>query len=258
MIQDLDGKVVVVTGSGRGIGRALAEHAAVSGARVVITSRTASDLDALAETMRSRGATVHAVVADALTHDGARLPVHEALRVFGRIDGLVNNVGGRIFTDHDPYTCDDEVMLDHLQLNVVSGWRTTRAALAPMREQGHGRVVFIGSGASKRAGSPIAYTTAKHAVVGMTISLAQTVARDGITVNCVCPGWTNTEHVDFERIAARWGTTAGEARARAERDNAQRRILEPAELGPMVSLLVSDAGAAITGQVISVDGGYKL
>ncbi len=254
----LAGQVVVVTGSGRGIGRALAVYLAGCGARVVVTSRTRSDLDAVVEQVRDAGGVAHAVVADATSKDGARAPVTEALRVFGGVDAVVNNVGGRIFTDHNPYTCDDDVLLDHLMLNVVSGWWTTRAALGPMRDRGRGRIVFIGSGSATRAGAPISYTTAKHGLVGLTKSLALAVAPDGITVNCVSPGWTNTEHNDFERIAERWGTTAARARAIAESENAQHRILEPEEIGPMVELLVAERGAAITGQVIHVDGGYRL
>ena len=74
----------------------------------------------------------------------------------------------------------------------------------------------------------------------------------------MCPGWTNTSLVDFDRIGARSGVTADEARVRAEADNVQHRVLEPAELAPMAVLLASDAGACITGQVINVDGGYRL
>ena len=103
-----------------------------------------------------------------------------------------------------------------------------------------------------------AHATAKHALVGLTRQLAVATAEHGITVNCLCPGWTNTSLLDFERIATRNGTTVEEARAVAERDNAQHRVLEPEELTGMATLLVSDEGAGVTGQVISVDGGYRI
>src|SRR5690606_18647719 len=103
-----------------------------------------------------------------------------------------------------------------------------------------------------------AYTAAKHGLVGLTKQLAVDLARHGITVNCVCPGWTATDLVSFDQLGAAQGIDAATARERAEAESAQRRILEPEELGPMVVLLASDAGAAITGQVISVDGGYRL
>jgi NAD(P)-dependent dehydrogenase (short-subunit alcohol dehydrogenase family) len=127
-----------------------------------------------------------------------------------------------------------------------------------MRDRGFGRVISIGSGASKRAAASLAYTTAKHALVGFTTQLAQATGRTGITVNLLCPGWTNTSLLDFEKVAKRAGTTVDEAIQSAEAENAQHRVLEPEELAGMATLLASDDGAGITGQVISVDGGYRL
>jgi len=209
-------------------------------------------------TICASGSNGVAVVADALDKRGAKEPVHAALREYGRVDILVNNLGGRVHTNHDPYTCDEDVLEQHLLLNVTSGWWTTREVLPHLRAQQHGRVLYIGSGASKRSGAPLAYTVAKHALVGMTRSLAASTATDGITVNCVCPGWTNTPHNDFVKIAQRWSVTPDEARAGAEAENLQHRILEPEELTAMIALLASDDGAGITGQVASVDGGYKV
>ena len=127
-----------------------------------------------------------------------------------------------------------------------------------MRARGYGRIINIGSGASRRASASPGYTAAKHGIVGLTKQLAQDLARHGITVNCVCPGWTNTDLVSFPAIAKRSGSSEDEARASAEAESAQRRILEPGELGPMAVLLASPQGAGITGQVIGVDGGYRL
>ena len=92
----------------------------------------------------------------------------------------------------------------------------------------------------------------------LTKQLATDLAPHGITVNCVCPGWTNTDLVDFEAMAKHSGTTVEAVRESAESESAQRRVLEPGELGPMCILLASPAGAPITGQVIGVDGGYRL
>jgi NAD(P)-dependent dehydrogenase (short-subunit alcohol dehydrogenase family) len=159
---------------------------------------------------------------------------------------------------HDPFTGDDASFEDTLALNLTSAWWTTRAALPAMREQQWGRVISIGSGASKRAAGTVAYTTAKHALIGLTKQLAQATGADGITVNLLCPGWTNTSLLDFEKVAQRNGTTVDEAMAVAHADNAQHRVLEADELAGMATLLASDEGAGITGQVISVDGGYRL
>jgi NAD(P)-dependent dehydrogenase (short-subunit alcohol dehydrogenase family) len=197
-------------------------------------------------------------VADASDRDDARRPVEAALEHYGRVDVLVNNVGGSVGRAHDPFTGDDASFEDTLTLNLTSAWWTTRAALPAMRDQRRGRIINIGSGASKRAAGSLAYTTAKHALVGFTKQLAQASGGEGITVNLLCPGWTNTSLLDFEKVAARNGTTLEEAMAVAHADNAQHRVLEPEELAGMATLLASDEGAGITGQVISVDGGYRL
>jgi len=254
----LDGRVAVVTGSGRGIGRAIALRCAAEGATVVVTSRTAVDLDAVVAQISAEGGVAHAVVADAMDREGARLPVLVALDRYGRVDVVVSNVGGSVGRTHDPFEPDDGSFERTLVLIVTSAWWTINAALPSMRERAWGRVITIGSGASRHTGAAPAYTTAKHAIVGLTRQLAAATARHGITVNCVCPGWTNTSLVDFERIAGRQGISVEQARAAAEAESLQGRILEPEELGGMVTLLASADGGGITGQVIGVDGGYKV
>jgi NAD(P)-dependent dehydrogenase (short-subunit alcohol dehydrogenase family) len=258
-VGQLPGRVAVVTGGGRGIGRAIALRYAREGANVVISSRTQSDLDAVVvQIAEAGGPAALAVVADASERDDARRPVREAIETFGKVDVLVNNVGGTVGRHHDPFTGDDESFERTLTLNLTSAWWTTREALPGMRERGFGRVISIGSGASKRAAASLSYTTAKHALVGFTKQLAQTAGRSGITANLLCPGWTNTSLLDFEVVARRAGTSVEEAIESAESENAQHRVLEPEELTGMATLLASDDGAGITGQVISVDGGYRL
>jgi NAD(P)-dependent dehydrogenase (short-subunit alcohol dehydrogenase family) len=238
------GRVAVVTGGGRGIGRAIALRFAAEGADVVISSRTQDDLDAVAAQGEGR---IHPVVADALDPDGARLPVREAVDRHGHVDVLVNNVGGHQRTFEDTLT-----------LNLLSAWWTTEEALPHMRRHGWGRIINIGSGASRRASASPGYTAAKHGLVGLTRQLAVDTGTQGITVNCLCPGWTNTSLLDWDRVAATKGVTTEEARGAAEADSAQRRILEPEELTGLAVLLASEGGAGITGQVLAVDGGYKL
>jgi len=188
----------------------------------------------------------------------ARRPVAEAVKRFGRVDVLVNNVGGTVGRAHDPFTGDDASFENTLVLCLTSAWWTSREALPVMREQGFGRIINIGSGASKGTGGSLAYTTGKHALVGFTKQLAAAGAEHGITVNCLCPGWTRTSLLDFELIAKREGTTAEEAEARAAGQALQNRVLDPEELAGMATLLAADDGRGITGQVISVDGGYKV
>lgn len=254
----LDGRVAVITGAGRGIGRAFARAFAAEGAAVVLSARTTSEIEAVAAEIVASGGRALAVTADAMDPQAAREPVRAAVRELGACDILVNNVGGTIGRGGAAYDVDDTGFEATMVLNLTSAYWTTNEALPHMRERGFGRVITIGSGAARHASGTIAYTAAKHGLIGITKQLALLTATDGITVNCLCPGWTNTSLVDFDRIAARSGTTADAARAKAEAENAQHRVLEPEELAPMAVLLCSAAGAGITGQVINVDGGYRL
>jgi NAD(P)-dependent dehydrogenase (short-subunit alcohol dehydrogenase family) len=253
----LDGQVAVVTGGGRGIGRAIALRYAAEGASVVISSRTPGDLEqtlALAQLDASRG---FAVTADATQRDDARKPVRQALEHFGRVDILVNNVGGSI-GGADAFELADEAFEKTLVLSLTSAWWTTAAALPAMKQQASGRIINIGSGASKRTGSSVSYVAAKHGLVGLTRQLAADAAPYGINVNCLCPGWTRTSLLDFERIAAARGTIPEAEEQRASADSLQNRVLEATELAGMATLLAGPDGRGITGQVISVDGGYKI
>ena len=254
----LDQRVAVITGSGRGIGRAIAYAFAAEGATVVVSARTTAEIDGVAGEIVDRGGTAVAVTADAMDRESAREPVRAALRSFGRCDIVVNNVGGTVGSGPAPFTNDDASFEATLVLNLTSAFWTTSEAMPTMRENRFGRVINIGSGAARHASGSIGYTAAKHGLIGLTKQLAVAGAPYGITVNCVCPGWTNTTLVDFDRIAARSAVSVDEARRRAEADNAQHRVLEADELAPMAVLLASAAGTGITGQVINVDGGYRL
>jgi NAD(P)-dependent dehydrogenase (short-subunit alcohol dehydrogenase family) len=259
----LEGRVAWVTGGGRGIGRAIALEMAREGAAVAVSSRTREELDGVVREIEALGRRGLAVIADALSLDQTNAAARTILDAFGQLDILVNNAGGVVvgdvgFAGLAPIGHDDQLFLDNLSLNLVSAFRATNAVLAHMRDRGHGRIINIGSGYAKRSGGGLAYTAAKHGVVGYTRALAAQVAANGITVNCLCPGWTNTALVDWSLLGAMWGTDAAGAHALAARETLQNRVLEPEELGPMAALLAADESAGITGQVISVDGGYKV
>jgi len=254
----LDGRVAVVTGGGRGIGRAIALAFAYEGAKIVVSSRTSADLEAVVAAAIAAGSDGRAVVGDATDRQQARLGVQTAVRDFGQIDILVNNAGGSISGNHDPYSGDDAAFENTLAFNLTSAFWTSTEALPHMRSAGYGRIINIGSGSARHASSTVAYTTAKHALVGLTRSLAAATARDGITVNLLNPGWTNTTLVDWDRIAKGRGVSIDEAQESAKSDSLQHRILEPEELAPMAVLLASLDGGGITGQLINVDGGYRV
>lgn len=259
----LEGKVAVITGGGRGIGRAIALRLAEEGATIVVSSRTEVEIAETVARAEALGAEGLAVVADAMERSGARVPVARALEQFGRLDILVNNVGGLVgfhaaFGDGSDEA--DDSFESTMLLNVISAWWTTAQALPAMRDNGWGRVINIGSTESLLAnpGCPPAYIAGKHAIAGLTKQLAQDVGESGITVNCICPGWTNTSMVDFDTMAEHTGMTAADAREYAESMSAQKCILEPEDIAATAAFLCSGEGRRITGQVISVDGGYRL
>lgn len=258
----LNGLVALVTGGGRGIGRAIALEMARDGASIAVSSRTQDELDGVVQEVESLGGSGLAVRADALVREEVQGAVESVVQRFGRLDILVNNVGGvttrRGFQDHDPFTHDDEIFQENLVLNLVTHYWATRVALPHMREHSYGRIINIGSGYAKTSGGTLSYSAAKHGLIGFTRALAAQVAPFGITVNCLCPGWTNTRLVNLDAWAKRLGTDIEGAKAYLGADNLLKRILEPEELGPMAALLAAPESAGITGQVISVDGGYKV
>lgn len=258
----LNGRTALVTGGGRGIGRAIALELAREGADIAVSSRTPSELEAVAGEAKELGRRGLALRANALCAEETKAAVREAIAQLGRLDVIVNNAGGvvapRGLEELLPFSHDDQLFMDNLVLNLVSAYWVTREALPHMRDRRYGRIINIGSGYAKRSGGLIAYSAAKHGVVGLTRALAAQVAPFGITVNCLCPGWTQTQLLDWDALASAYATDAAGAKALAESDNLQRRILEPEELGPMAALLASEEAAGITGQVISVDGGFGV
>lgn len=256
---ELIGMTVVVAGAGRGIGRAVAEVAAAQGAQVVISSRTKSELDRVEQAIRSAGGTVIGVVADATDTESSALPAQVALEHFGRIDAWINAVGGHRGDDRHPLDLTAELFNAHLQLNLTSALLGAQHAAQTMLDADvKGSIINIGSGDSNHSGARVGYTAAKHGLVGLTKSLARHWGPQGIRVNCVCPGWTNTELNDWNLLGEAWGVTAEQAYQQAADQNLQKRILEPEEVAEMIVFLISERGRGLTGQIVSVDGGYRV
>jgi NAD(P)-dependent dehydrogenase (short-subunit alcohol dehydrogenase family) len=258
----LDQRASLVTGGGRGIGRAIALALAAEGADLAVAARSTVELDQVCGEIETLGRRAYAATYDAMDGPGTKSMVDEVARQFGRLDILFNVAGG-IVGDIDQLLTlshDDKLFEDNLFLNLTSAYYATRAALPHMVKQDYGRVIFIGSGYAKTGGGAIAYSAAKHGLIGLMRAMVHQIP-PSITANTLCPGWTETRLANdyFENAAAAMGTEPASLRAAAAAENVQRRLVQPEELGPMAVVLASESGGrAITGQVISVDGGYKI
>jgi 3-hydroxybutyrate dehydrogenase len=255
-------RTALVTGGGRGIGRAVALAFAREGARVFVVARTASEVEGVAGEInaeRGRGAAHHATC-DVSDSAGVRAAFAECERVMGRgPDILVNNAG---IAESAPLAkTTDELWQRHLAVNLSGVFYCTREALPRMIGGGWGRVINVASIAGK-TGAPYiaAYTASKHGVIGLTRAAAMEVATKGVTVNAVCPGYVETDMTTraAENISARTGRSADEALEILRRMSPQHRIVTPEEVAALCLLLASDDGRGITGQSINVDGGSVL
>lgn len=235
--------VALVTGSARGIGRAIAEQLAADGHQVVVADILE---DAAAETAASIGGlAVQLDVTDAASVDRA---TNQAERELGPINILVNNAG---WDEFKPFLETDEPLWDRIiEINFKGCLRCCRRIVPGMVEREQGRVVNIGSDAA-RVGSSLeaVYSGAKAGVVAFSKTLAREVARHGVTVNVVCPGPTDTA------LLATMGERPREALARAV---PLKRIGTPQDIAPAVAFLASDGAAFITGQTLSVSGGLTM
>ena len=252
-------RTAFVTGGGRGIGRAVALALAREGARVMVVARTAAEVERVAGEIRAErgdGAAGHATC-DVADPESVRAAFAECAKAFGRSpDVLVNNAG---IAESAPLAkTSDEMWARHLAVNLSGVFYCTRAALPPMVERGWGRVINIASIAAK-TGAPYiaAYSASKHGVLGLTRSAALEVARKGVTVNAVCPGYVETDMTTraVENITATTGRSAEEALETLRRMSAQHRLVTPEEVAALCVLLASEDGRGITGQAINVDGG---
>ena len=250
----MTGRVVVITGGGTGIGAAIARRYADEGAHVVVVGRRR---EPLAEVEREIGA--HAVVADAADGAAASQAVAEVLARFGRIDVLVANAGGHGFSPVGE--TDDAAWEASLRANLTTAFVMARETLPALAES-KGQIVIVSSLAGLFAGPSVAgYTVGKHALIGLTRSLARDYGREGVRVNAVCPGWVQTPMADEEmdEFAAHAGLDSrDEAYATVTADVPLRRPAQPSEIAAVVRFLGSSESSYITGAVIVADGGSHI
>lgn len=195
----LAGKVALVTGAGRGIGKAISLKFAEEGASLIVCARTASQLQEVADAIRTKGRPCLTAVADVAKEDEVNRLVHDGLDQFGQIDILVNNAG---ISNPKPFLETSNADWDEaVNVNLKGVVNCTRAVLPDMLRRGSGTVINIASAAGMRGlpGSP-AYTASKAAVIGLSHALAEEVGEKGIRVNVICPGPVKTELLDSSPV----------------------------------------------------------
>jgi 3-hydroxybutyrate dehydrogenase len=246
----LAGKLALVTGGGRGIGAAIARALAGAGARVVVCGRSKPDLDLIAREIT--GVALRLDLSD-------RKATDEVLASVGHVDVLVNNAGVAESAALERTT--DELWDRIVELDATAPFRVIRALVPSMIAARWGRVINIASNAGVSGyGYSTAYCAAKHAMVGMTRALAIDLARTGVTINALCPGWVDTQMADeaVTRIAAKTGRSEDEARSSLAAMSPQRRMITPEEVAHAALMLCSDGARGIHGQTLVIDGGAVL
>jgi 3-oxoacyl-[acyl-carrier protein] reductase len=248
--KSLNGKVAIVTGSGKGIGEAIAKRFAAEGARVVINARSEEDVQQVVSEINESGSEAFACVADIGTAEGARSLVTATQDHYRQLDILVHNAG--IFPYNTIEKMDDETWQKVMNINLNSAFYLSKACLEPMRQQGGGRILFTSSVLGNRAAAPgtAHYATSKSGLNGFIRSAALEFARDNITVNGVEPGMTLTPGIEQEFTAER--------REKMAATVPLNRFGTPEEVAAAMSFLASDEAAYVTGQTLVMDGGATL
>jgi len=250
-----DGKVAVVTGAGRGIGAAVAAALAGDGVRLSLLGRDAAALQRVCADLGGADC-AYPIVADVAVAASVQSAFVAARRHFGPVHLLVNNAGQAASAK---FTDTDEALWHRLMgVNLTGTYLCTRQAVTDMLAQSYGRIVNVASTAGLRGGAYIsAYAASKHAVIGLTRSLALEYAVRNVTVNAVCPGFVDTDLVkeSIANISKKTGRSASEALATLVATNPQRRLVQPREVADTVLWLCRPGSESVNGQSIVLAGG---
>ncbi|MCP5028600.1 MAG: SDR family oxidoreductase [Actinomycetia bacterium] len=251
----LDGRRAVVTGGGRGIGRAACELLAAEGASVVVAARSEDEIAAVAASIVAAGGVAHPMVVDVADDDAvASLAATAPDLLGGPVDVLVNNAAAYLMNPFMDYSLDDWSWM--LDVNVLGVVRVTRAFLPAMLELDDTRIVNVASIAGKKATLwQSAYNTTKHALIGITRCLAVEMGAAGVRVNSVCPGFIDTGLVSTERMAELNQMPIEEVWPAINNGTALKRTATVEEVAAAITYLASPLAAGVTGQSLVVDGG---
>ncbi|MBI2361691.1 MAG: SDR family oxidoreductase [Deltaproteobacteria bacterium] len=255
----IDKKVVLVTGGGRGIGRAIALAFAAQGNPVAVTGRTQSSLDQVADEIRRLGADAVAFACDVTRRQEVEALKAEIEGALGTAQILVNSAGmapAAAFLD-----MEDQLWEEVFKVNLTGTYYGCKVFLPGMIACGWGRIINIASTVAKVAYSHItAYAASKHAVLGLTRALAIEMARKRVTVNAICPGYVDTEMTrsNAKAMAEKTGKSVDQILDIFKKTSPQGRLIDPKEVGDLALMLASNAAGGITGQAINVDGGAVM
>ena len=258
MALDFAGRVAIVTGASKGIGRAIALELAAAGADLVVNARGSEALEAVAAELRACGRAVEAVAADVATAAGVAHVVDRMRARFGRVDVLVNNAGKG--SPKPMLATTDADWAASFELNLMSAVRLSLACVPLMQAQGGGRIINISSRVGRQPDPYFApYAAAKAALINFTKNLANAFSKDGVLSNCVVPGLVRTEAVEdaARRSAEATGKTIDDvfAATLAKRPIPVGRMGEPTDIAGLVVFLASPRASWITGSTFTVDGG---